>query len=132
MDEKGIEETPQQPSSMKQIDDFSSGYANYVFLENSFWDLKLVFGQLDQSVTPPTTEMHTAITIPWAQAKILSYLIRAHVAGYELTNGKIRIPPSVLPPELPIPTEEQKKAEPNAQEIFETIKRLRDELVANT
>jgi hypothetical protein len=132
MDEKGIEETPQQSASMKQTDDFSSAYGNYVFLENSFWDLKLIFGQLDQSVTPPTTEMHTAITIPWTQAKILSYLIKAHVTGYEISNGKIRIPLSVLPPEIPAPTEEQIKAEPKAQEIFDAIKNLRDELAASS
>jgi hypothetical protein len=75
-----------------------TSYANSVSFEFSAWDLKLVFGQLDQQSEKPLIERHTAVTIPWAVAKTLSYWLLANIAIYERNNGAIRVPPVVVPP----------------------------------
>ncbi len=121
-------ETPQQPSGYQRAaEDFYFDYANNVFLESSVWDLKLIFGQLDQSINPPTVEQRAAITIPWTQAKILNFLLAAHIIGFELANGKIIIPDAIIPPELPPPTEEMKKADPNIRAMYEGVQKLREQ-----
>lgn len=129
MAENEAKETPQQPSGFRHSEDFYDDYANHVYLESSVWDLKLIFGQLDQSTTPITTEQHTAITIPWTQAKILTYLLAVHILGYELANGTIAIPDSIMPPELPPPTEEQKNADPNLPKFFDEMRKLREQIL---
>ncbi len=121
----------EQPSiEYQRTEDFTEAYANNVFLEQSAWDLKLVFGQLDQTGGRITVQQHTAVTLPWAQAKIFSYWLRGFVTVYEMTNGKIPILPSTIPPELPPPTEELKKSEPHAEEIYAVFNKLRNKLVA--
>ena len=115
----------EQQIGYQRTEEFYSDYANNVFLENSVWDLKLVFGQLDQSVSPPAIEQRAAITIPWTQVKILSYLLSVHLVGFEIANGKIKIPEGLIPPEPPPPTQSQRKAEPNFDQIVEAIRKLR-------
>jgi hypothetical protein len=122
-----VENAPQ--SSFQRVDDFYTDYANNVFLEASYWDLKFIFGQLDQSVSPPVTEQRAAISVPWAQVKILSYFLRAHVMAYEAANGKINVAESVMPPQLEPPTEEQKSANPGAEEFSAKLNKLRDDLL---
>lgn len=112
--------------------DFYEDYANNVYLESSVWDMKLIFGQLDQRTVPPKVEQRSAVTLPWSQAKIFAYLLCAHIAGYEMLNGTINIPPAVMPPPLPVPTEEMKKSDPNAQALFDRIMWIREQFFGNT
>lgn len=107
--------------------DFYEEYANNVFLEPSVWDMKLIFGQLDQREIPIKVEQRVSVTLPWVQAKIFAYLLCLHLAGYEMQNGKINIPMAVMPPEPIQPTEEMKKADPNAQQFFERMIWLREQ-----
>jgi hypothetical protein len=79
-------------------EDFVSLYSNNVQLEQSAWDLKLIFGQLDQSSGKAVVEQHTAMTIPWAQVKLLAYFLELQVGSYEAEYGTIRIHPSIRPP----------------------------------
>lgn len=99
-----------------------------MFLEQSAWDLKLVFGQLDQTGGTAVVNQHTAITLPWSQAKIFSYLLEAHLLAFEMANGKIMVPSNTIPPELPPPTDDI-KANPNAQQIYDALKKLREEFI---
>jgi hypothetical protein len=112
-------------------DDFTEAYANNVYFETSAWDMKLIFGQLDQSGGKVRTVQHTAITLPWAQLKLLAYWIKGHVEAYEMINGKIYIPPSVIPPEVPAPTQEGKDADPNVQAVYSLFSRIRNEFLAS-
>src|ERR1700680_2074736 len=82
----------------RKTDDFAAGYANNVFLEGSLWDLKLVFGQNDQQIGQNAVVQHTAITIPWPQIKVLTYFLQNHLAAHEIANGRLIIPPNVIPP----------------------------------
>jgi hypothetical protein len=122
--------TPKRTNpNLEPTDDFTSAYANHTFLEPSTWDLKMIFGQLDQSVQPNVVEQHTAITIPWTQAKILSHFLRVHLAAYEIVNGKIALHRTILPPEPTHPTKEILEQEPKSQEVFEMLKVLHKELI---
>ena len=114
-----------------RTDDFFEAYANNVYYEVSAWDLKLIFGQLDQSGGEVKVEQHTAITVPWPQIKLLTYWLRGHVEAYELSNGKIQMPPAIIPDRLPPVTEELKKQDPNAEAIYALFNRLREELLAS-
>jgi hypothetical protein len=112
------------PSGFVRVEDFYTDYANNIFLEGSVWDLKLIFGQLDQSTSPAMTEQRAAITIPWRQAKILNYLLSVHIRAHELDTGlPISVPKGVIPPE-PTPG----AGEPAyVEKLYEYIRRLRQE-----
>ena len=79
-------------------EEFVSLYANNVQYEASVWDLKMVFGQLDQSKGPSAVEQHTAITLSWPEAKIAAYFMLLNVLGHQVRNGFIQLPNSVIPP----------------------------------
>jgi len=114
----------------QRADDFVNAYANNAYYESSAWDLKIVFGQVDQPIgTPAIIRQTIAITIPWAQAKLLSYFVRLHVEANEIQNGKVSIRPDLVPPVPPALTEEQAK-DPNAQKLLELATKLRNEFIA--
>src|ERR1035438_3703331 len=85
-------------SEFTRTDEFATLYANNVVLETSAWDLKLIFGQLDQSGHKARVEQHTAITIPWMQARVLSYMLQVYLAARVMDFGPIPVPSSVMPP----------------------------------
>ncbi len=91
----------QQPTTqfVRDPEDFEALYANNVQAESSVWDLKVIFGTLDQSTQPNRVVQHTSVNLPWLQIKLLSYLLRANLAFHELQNGKVPIPASVMPPD---------------------------------
>ena len=76
--------------------DFIARYANYSHIESSLWDGKILFGQTDQ-ILGNTVPIHTAVTFPWPQLKVLAYFMSVHVAAYEADNGRIKIPPGIVP-----------------------------------
>jgi len=92
---------PQSGLQFERDEDFASLYANHVWYEMSTWDLRLLFGQLDQGKGPNVVTQHTAITLSWQQVKIMSYFLQVNLAMYEAQNGRIQIPASVLPPKFP-------------------------------
>jgi hypothetical protein len=93
--------------------------------------LKLIFGQLDQSEGKVRVVQHSAITVPWAQAKLMVYWLKGQIEAHELVNGKIHIPPPVIPPPLPPLTGDMKKSDPNAEPVYAIFSRLRDEFISN-
>jgi hypothetical protein len=122
-----------QPSATLQLEraeDFVSFYANHGFYQPSAWDLKIIFGQVDQVDGKDIVRQNVAITIPWAQAKLSLYYLRLHVAAMEIQSGKIPIRPDLIPAELPPLTPEQ-EAVPGAKELREAMKKLREEFIAN-
>ena len=92
------ESSPQRPpgSGIYRDEAYDSLYANNIQFEPSLWDLKLIFGQLDQSDGTKVAQ-HTAITIPWMQAKLLAYFLEVNLAVHETDYGYIRLPPTVIP-----------------------------------
>lgn len=84
--------------TFERAEDFSSLYANHVRYESSVWDLKLIFGELDQSKGPSAVQQHTAISVSWLQAKLLAYFLAVNVTLHQAQNGNVQVPVSVLPP----------------------------------
>jgi hypothetical protein len=117
------------PPDVEFSDEFYEAYSNNIYFESSVWDLKLLFGQLDQTEGKVKIIQHSAITVPWIQAKLMLYWLKAQVGVHELTNGKIHIPKPVIPLPIPELTEEMKKSDPNAEAIHALIVKLRSEFI---
>ena len=106
------EENIEQPSiNNVRSDEFVTCYANNIQFESSIWDLKLLFGQVDFSAKPVAIEQHTAIAIPWLQAKLLAYYLLINIHIFEAENGKVAVPSSVAPQIPEAPTEDQRAVE---------------------
>jgi hypothetical protein len=125
------DKTEVQTAQFELAEEVYEAYANHIYYESSSWDLKLIFGQLDQSGGTVKVVQHSAITVPWPLVKTMVYWLRGHIETHELTNGKIHVPPPVIPPEPPPPSEEVKNSEPTAEAVYAIFKRLRDEFVAS-
>jgi hypothetical protein len=115
-----------------RTDTFSEIYANNVRFESNVWDLRLVFGTLDQgtgtTAFDQAVKFHTAISVPWQQIKIMSYMLQLNLLFHEHANGKVRVHANVVPP--PIETALPNLAEqPGGKELLEQIEKLRAELL---
>jgi hypothetical protein len=107
--------------------DFESVYANNARFEPSVWDLKFLFGELEQHTGREVVTFHTAVTMPWLQVKLLSYYVRLNLAIHEL-NGKIAVPPSLTPPLPEPPTPEQSQADPMRKQVYDIVAATRAEM----
>lgn len=115
----------------KRSEDFTTSYANNIFLEASAWDLKLVFGQLDQGPEGSVVKQHLAVTIPWPQAKLALFWLRLQVEIAEAAVGsKIPIRKDLLPVEPPPLTAEQEK-DPATKQSYDLYVKLREEFIAS-
>jgi len=116
------------PATFELAEEVYEAYANNIFYEASSWDLKLIFGQLDQREGKLKVVQHSAITLPWPMVKLMAYWLKGQAEAHELTNGKIHIPPPVVPAPLSL-TDEIKKSDPNAEAVIAIFNRLRDEFI---
>ena len=126
------DEATAQPTrpQVEHTDNCVSSYANSVMFEPSAWDLKLIFGQLDQASGTTIVKQHLAVTIPWAQAKLALYWLRVQVDAMEIQSGKIPIRKDVIPPELPPLTAEQ-ESDPAAKKFHEAYVKIREQFIAS-
>lgn len=134
-DAKPTEATPEQVGAfmaqlMRSLGDQAErqsspevAYANNFNFEPSVWDLKIIFGQLEQEAGATIVDWHTAITIPWLQVKLVAYFLRLQAAWNEAQNGPVKIPAHVLPNHPPALTEEDAK-DPSKVAWYETVKRM--------
>jgi hypothetical protein len=128
---EGTERVARKNPEFRPTEDFSDVYANNINFEPTTFDLKILFGQLNQAFSPNIVEQHTAVTIAWAEAKLLLHFLNIQIAAYEQVNGRIALHPSVLPPAPNPPDEATVKTEPKALEVYQTLKRIHDEFVRN-
>ncbi len=119
---------PAPETEFRRTEDFSSVYSNNVQFESSTWDLKAIFGELNQSGGKLIVDQHTSVSMSWMQAKVMSYFLRLFIAFYEIDNGTIRIPPPVLPPEPP-PLPPEYENNPRAQAVRDYALKMREELM---
>ncbi len=125
---------PEEPTASSPIDyrktpTFKNEYANNVFLEPSVWDLKLNFGQLEQSIAPNVVAQHTGISMPWNQVKVFSYFLQLHLLAYEQENGRIRVAKNIVKPVL-APDKKTTKNFPEAMEKHRAIMKLYEDFMA--
>ena len=123
------ESKPQPGILFKHDEDFLNRYANNVFLESTFWDLKITFGQTDSSAGPNGVIQHTAITLPWGYAKVLSYILQLHLAGREVEDGRIPLPKGILAPPPTEPSKEQMDSMKHPKEWLATMHKMWNEFV---
>jgi hypothetical protein len=114
----------------RDTEDFATRYANNASFEGSSWDLKMTFGQTDQTLGSDVIVQHTAITIPWSYAKIFSYFLQATIAAQEAEVGHIEVPSKILlpPPEDLPPEVRDKLKHPN--EGMAAVRRVWEAFVA--
>jgi len=126
------ENTTEQPttSRFEHTESFISSYANSVTFEPTAWDLKLIFGQLDQVSNTTVVKQHLAVTIPWAQVKLALFWLRLQVDAMEEQAGKIPLRKDVIPPELPPLTNEQRN-DPATKKLYECYRKAREEFIAS-
>ena len=127
--EENKQETAEQRPFLRRGEDFESLYANHVYLIPSEWDLKMIFGEVDNDDKGSFIEQHTAIAIPWLQAKILHYFLSLQLGFYEINHGKISIPLSIQPPE-PDPIPEELSGNDGSRLLYELVRAKRAELLA--
>jgi hypothetical protein len=129
MPDNTTEQPSTAPPKYERTDNFISIYANSAFFEASAWDLKIIFGQLDQGSQPIAVKQNLAVTIPWAQAKLALFWLRFQVEVMEEQTGKIPLRQDVIPIEPPPLTPDQEK-DPSAKRIYEAYVRARTEFMA--
>jgi hypothetical protein len=112
---------------LKRLDHLHAVYANYVNFEISDLDLKILFGQLNQLGAQANVNWHTAVTMAWPQAKIMSYFLRVNLAIYEATHEIIKLPAAMLPATPTLP--EDIETNPASKKVYEAVQTLRKELM---
>ena len=116
-------------AQVDQQNKFAAIYANNFQFEPSAWDLKVLFGQLEQHTGRSVVDWHTAITIPWLQVKFVAYYLRVQAAWYEQQNGPLRAPSFVMPPE-PKPPSGELANDPIANAFYDAKKKIYTEMFA--
>ena len=112
----------------RREDEFDSLYANNVQFEASVWDLKMVFGELDQSSGSTIVEQHTAVTVSWPEAKIMVYYFLVNLIGYQTRNGPIGIPAAVLPPR---PDSSDTALDADGKKLYDYLAWVHDQLFSD-
>lgn len=122
-------QTPTIPQQFERTDDFRDLYANNVIFEQSAWDLKLIFGTIDQSSGTTTIKQQLAVTIPWPQAKLALFWLRFQIEAAEIGfEAKIPIRRELLPAEWPQLSEEEEQ-NPETKKLGELYTKLRAEFL---
>ncbi len=109
------ETSDKQPKYLRRGEDYESLYANSVYFQPSEWDLKLTFGELDNDPKDGSmfVEQHTAISVPWLQAKLMSYYLTLQIGAYEMSHGEIIVPEALVPSEVSL--------DPNSDEATQKL-----------
>lgn len=77
-------------------------YANNVNFQGTLWDLTMYFGDFGfrpygSPEQKPSVIWHTAVTMPWIQAKLACFFLAVNLRVHEMENGPINIPKQALP-----------------------------------
>ena len=132
MEETETTEKVESKPFLRRGEDFEALYANSVIFQPSEWDLRLVFGELDnESDDTIFIQQHTSIAVPWLQAKIMHYFLTLQLGMYEKSHQPIAVPESLMPPDAN-PPEGAFKDDPQAKEVYDYIKKMRAEFVSHT
>lgn len=117
-----------KPLDYKRSEEFESLYANNTQFESTLWDLKLIFGQVD--LAQGAIDQHTAIAMPWPQVQIAAYYLLINLNIHQANNGKIFIPPGVLPPR-PDPEDPSVEGQ-NGKKLVEYLAWIHDQFFSAT
>ncbi|MBZ5675447.1 MAG: hypothetical protein LAP61_14500 [Acidobacteriia bacterium] len=113
-----MDESAKSQPLQQNDEDLTVEYANNTFFSPTVWDLKIIFGEL--AGFKRGVEWHTAITMTWAHAMLVSYYLQLNIEAFEAANGKINFPAAMIPPPPPPLTPEDQK-DPAQKAKFELI-----------
>lgn len=119
---------PPPKPTVTRVPTFFELYANNVNFESSVWDLNIIFSLFDQTPDTPPFKQLGAVRIPWAQAKLMAYLLFMNVAFHETSNAPINIPASIVPPDIEKFIADKFPNDPKAKAMGERLNRMRAEL----
>lgn len=126
------QETARTITERRRTEDFVTRYANNAYLEASAWDLKFIFGQVDQTVDP-TREVvlqHTSLTMPWPQVKMMTYLMQVHIAMHETRIGKVNVPSGMIYKVTgDMPSDFREQFPEGAEELWQKLRALYDTFI---
>lgn len=125
---KNSETQQPQPKRSSRVESYFELYANNIQFESSVWDLNMIFALFDQTPDQPPFKQLGAIRIPWAQAKMMAYMLSMNVAFHESANGPINVPKPIVPPDIEEFVSEKFPNDPKAKAMGERINRIRGEL----
>ena len=119
-----------KPIDYRRREDFAEFYANNVLYQPSAWDLKLVFGELDQSLGENVVVQSCGITVPWRQVKVGIYFLQFHLTAYESAHGRVSVPKGVVR-EIPTqPPKEVTDKSPDAEKSWKQLRKLYEDFIA--
>jgi hypothetical protein len=85
-------------------------YANNVSLSPNVFDLRIYFGELQQSSPTDVRILHKVeVVVSWLEAKILASFLQRQVEAFEKKNGRINFPQQPDDPERHNPFAEDGK-----------------------
>jgi hypothetical protein len=115
----------------QRAEDFRSFYANSVLTDANAWDVKLIFGQIDEVDNERAIKQNVAVSMSFGLAKLTLYWIEAAIIAHEIETGRrVGIRDNVLPPPLTPLSPEQEKV-PDLVKYQEAMKQLRDKFIAS-
>ena len=85
------------------VEDMNVVYANNTHFDPTVWDMQVIFGEYSPRVN--SVDWHTTVTMPWAQAKLMSYYLQFQINVYEQGHGPIKIAKQLIPDVLPAATD---------------------------
>jgi hypothetical protein len=89
------EKTPSTPEieNIPPLEGLPSIYANNIAIGNTVFDVRIIFGEVqNSSATKLTVNQRAQVTMSWLQAKILWEFLGRHINAYEDKNGKLMVP----------------------------------------
>jgi hypothetical protein len=131
-----MEESNPKPVEPPQVTfqhtpNFISAYANNVRFESTVWDLRVIFGEIDQSSGAEVVHQHTAISLPWSLVRLVAFYMQFNLVIHEAINGKVSVPPSQIPPVPPELTPEQEAENPTLKMARAMAIKSRDDFLAS-
>jgi hypothetical protein len=148
-EEQQAKQSPDQPSSVNESNQIAevftrvlnklldqkirenirSVYCNNTQFQNGEMDFTILFGQINQNPGGGKTaiDWNTAVTMAWAQAKLLSYYMRANLVIYEALHGIVKVPAATLPGTIVAP--DDLETNPLSKKIFEAVNQLHREFI---
>ena len=109
--------------------DFVSSYANNVQFESTAFDLTLILGQIDQSVSPFFVRQRNAVTLSWSEIKLVNHFLQVNLAIHEAANGSVGVRKDLIPPPFNIPAGLEN--DPEAKIVEERVNKLREDFIAS-
>jgi hypothetical protein len=112
-------------------EDFVNLYANHLISDSTAWDMKLTFGQFEETDGKTVIRQKAAINLPFGLAKLAIYWMQIAIIAHEIETGrKVNIRQNMRPPAPPEPSSELAN-DPTVTEYYNVVKKLYEDFIAS-